>query len=302
MAREILSTEVSYISSLSSLETLCFQPLADLASDPNLDKPPLTINEIGELFSNLPVIARLHRSFLNDLQEKIKGYTDATCLGSLFLDFAPFFKMYTQYVSNHEASLRLLQKLNKRESFVAFLNSCGLRSTLDSYLIMPIQRIPRYKLLLEELLKHTTEQHADYADVQRAVDVVGLVASHMNEAVRMHQDRMTVMAIQEKFIGKQPNFFAPSRVLIRQGLLTVQSLRCLGTTSTTTNHPKFPYRDANKARRYHFFLFNDMLAYASLTITGSFKFKGRAFNSIFFSRWCNILCSCLSLDKGKLYL
>jgi len=27
---------------------------------------------------------------------------------------------------------------------------------------MPVQRIPRYKLLLTELLKHTPEDHPDY--------------------------------------------------------------------------------------------------------------------------------------------
>jgi hypothetical protein len=34
-------------------------------------------------------------------------------------------------------------------------------SRLESIIIMPIQRIPRYKLLLEDLLKRTPEAHPD---------------------------------------------------------------------------------------------------------------------------------------------
>ena len=33
---------------------------------------------------------------------------------------------------------------------------------LISYLIMPVQRVPRYIMLLEDLLKHTPEDHSDH--------------------------------------------------------------------------------------------------------------------------------------------
>ena len=37
---------------------------------------------------------------------------------------------------------------------------------LESYLIMPIQRIPRYNLLLEDLVMHTWPEHPDYDAVR----------------------------------------------------------------------------------------------------------------------------------------
>ena len=36
---------------------------------------------------------------------------------------------------------------------------------IRSFLITPIQRIPRYKLLLDDLKKHTPEKHPDYKDL-----------------------------------------------------------------------------------------------------------------------------------------
>jgi len=52
---------------------------------------------------------------------------------------------------------------------------------LDSYLILPIQRIPRYVLLLQELVKHTWKDHADYQKLCEAWDKMQKTANYMNE-------------------------------------------------------------------------------------------------------------------------
>jgi len=44
--------------------------------------------------------------------------------------------------------------------------------TLSSFLIMPIQRVPRYKLLLEELLRKTERTHADFGALNEALEKV----------------------------------------------------------------------------------------------------------------------------------
>ena len=43
---------------------------------------------------------------------------------------------------------------------------------LDSFLIEPVQRIPRYCLLLSELLKYTDKSHADYENLVYSLKVV----------------------------------------------------------------------------------------------------------------------------------
>ena len=55
---------------------------------------------------------------------------------------------------------------------------------LTAYLIMPIQRIPRYRLLLQDLLKHTPEDHPDKKNISLAADQIMAVAAHINEAIR----------------------------------------------------------------------------------------------------------------------
>jgi len=51
----------------------------------------------------------------------------------------------------------------------------------NSFLSLPIQRIPRYKLLMEALLKHTEESHPDYENLKKCLDQISVIAEEVNE-------------------------------------------------------------------------------------------------------------------------
>lgn len=57
---------------------------------------------------------------------------------------------------------------------------------------MPVQRIPRYKLLLTELLKYTPEDHSDYQDLAAAVSLVSGVVNSINEDIKRQEKRFKV--------------------------------------------------------------------------------------------------------------
>ena len=46
---------------------------------------------------------------------------------------------------------------------------------MDSYLIKPVQRPPKYKLLLREYQKSMRKTHKDYEDLSKAIDNYHLV-------------------------------------------------------------------------------------------------------------------------------
>ena len=74
---------------------------------------------------------------------------------------------------------------------------------IQSYLIMPIQRIPRLKMLLEEMLKHTVDDHADYADLTKGLKMLSSVASTINNSIHDRQNRIKVGLQREKEKPKQ---------------------------------------------------------------------------------------------------
>ena len=66
---------------------------------------------------------------------------------------APVLRVYTQYLTNYDQQLRVLTELEKRQAFVAFNKAAKGKMSLANYLILPVQRLPRYEMLLEVRLR-----------------------------------------------------------------------------------------------------------------------------------------------------
>ena len=74
-------------------------------------------------------------------------------ISDIFLQLVPYLRMYTQYVNNLNVAMTTLDECKRKsKQFVAFLDT-KLKTTkgldIGSFLIMPVQRIPRYVLLLK---------------------------------------------------------------------------------------------------------------------------------------------------------
>ena len=65
--------------------------------------------------------------------------------------------VYIEYANNYDAARDEFDRLSDNESFVRFCEAMELRDGLDlgldDLMIMPVQRLPRYVMLLETLYK-----------------------------------------------------------------------------------------------------------------------------------------------------
>lgn len=68
---------------------------------------------------------------------------------------------------------------------------------LQSSLLLPIQRIPRYELLLSDLLKNTpVDLHpVEHEYLQKAVKSIHEISVYMNEMVRRGEEEARVLAV-----------------------------------------------------------------------------------------------------------
>jgi RhoGEF domain len=85
--------------------------------------------------------------------------------------------MYSTYINNYDVAMKRVRLLEAHTEFRAFIRACELQEgcrglDLRSYLIQPVQRVPRYKLLLAELLKHTRDTHPDWSNLTTALTEV----------------------------------------------------------------------------------------------------------------------------------
>lgn len=139
---EILTSERSYIAQLDKLVNFFVNPLKQL----NL----IDIASHTCLFGQLELIHNINNELLNRLEADLDDVANA------FLRLAPFFKIYSVYAFDYRNSLMLLQNLTtKNAPFRSFLEQAESRpevqQKLNSLLITPIQRVPRYRLLLQQV-------------------------------------------------------------------------------------------------------------------------------------------------------
>jgi len=92
----------------------------------------------------------------------------------------PFLTLYKQYCANHnQATILFNHKMDTSAKFYWFimrLKDQGLPE-LPSLLITPVQRIPRYRLLFEELTKVTPPSHPDFPLCKEALHQIQGVRS-----------------------------------------------------------------------------------------------------------------------------
>ena len=109
---------------------------------------------------------------------------------------------------------------------------------------------------MAELIRNTDETHPDWTALCKADEIVSAVARHINEQVRVNENRQKLLDVQREF-SDEVNFVAPHRSFVRRGKL-VKKNRASDT-------------------EYEFILFSDMLLYASSTF-GTGKLKVIFFN------------------------
>lgn len=74
--------------------------------------------------------------------------------------------MYEKYIINYPTAVQVLEKLEAKKQFKQWMEFKAekpifAKFSLISFLVMPIQRLPRYILLLTELLRFTPEVHIE---------------------------------------------------------------------------------------------------------------------------------------------
>ena len=78
---------------------------------------------------------------------------------------------------------------------------------LASFLILPVQRLPRYVLLLKELQRYTPENHPEYKSLIDAIDHIARSLEIINESKREHeQSSHKILNIDKSMVYEMEDF------------------------------------------------------------------------------------------------
>jgi hypothetical protein len=217
IAEEILSTETHFLDVIENMinryrETILFRM--------ELFGSSITKEMVMDIFGNLEMIIPINKQLQSDLQTAVDHWNEQSTLGDIFIRVAPFFRMYNQYSTRYDHALTTLTKCMKNEEFLALVEEIDtttkLGSRLESLLIAPIQRIPRYNLLLQELRKATPEGHPDCQHLDKAIPVLQDVANYINSNMSAVENQEKLLSLS--LAGAQ-SLLKPHRVLLHEGVL-----------------------------------------------------------------------------------
>jgi len=158
VAKELVSTERSYCDSLRVIYKSFVLRLQVQSELEGPGRALLDAVDMGRVFHNVEDIFKLSEQLTADLEEITLEKVLTTAVGSTLLHYAPLFRIYQSYLENYDDAVRVLTQLRKDKPDFDFF--CKLQEkceglSLESFLIMPVQRLPRYLLLLSELIKRS---------------------------------------------------------------------------------------------------------------------------------------------------
>ncbi|XP_038829658.1 T-lymphoma invasion and metastasis-inducing protein 1 [Salvelinus namaycush] len=194
---ELVETERAYVKDLNCLIGRYLTPLQK--------ETCLTQDELDILVGNLPEMVQFQVEFLKTLEDGTRLVPDLETLesvdqfkkilfslGGSFLYYADRFKIYSAFCASHTKVPKVLVKAKTDADFKAFLEERNPKqqhsSTLESYLIKPIQRVLKYPLLLRELYSLTDPDSEEHYHLNVAMKAMNKVASHINEMQKIHEE------------------------------------------------------------------------------------------------------------------
>jgi len=244
VVNEILSTEKTYVSQLELMVTM-FVDKADCG---------LTQDQILEVFANVKVIATCHRSFVGPLEECVKKWTETSTISDLFLN-ARWIKLYKHYINQYDSAAKRVKEWRETiKPFKKYLKETewtpALQCTnLESLLVTPIQRLPRYVLLLEEMAKCTPENHPDHGKIGEAIALIRELTDYVNQCKKESNHTDELRALEQKLVGLPFELVASHRALVKEGPMKID-------------------KDA-----MHMWLFSDIAFITKPPSRGRYKFK-----------------------------
>jgi hypothetical protein len=136
---ELLSTEQSYVTNMTTAMDAIMLPL--------INGKIIDAEIAADQFNDFIAIAKFNRIMLDEFEARPSE------LLATMRKYMSGLKMYASYLQHFERRMHVRAKLVNNNSLHTFLEKArqNHHSNLESFLVEPVQRIPRYKMLLAEV-------------------------------------------------------------------------------------------------------------------------------------------------------
>lgn len=315
IAKELMTSEQVYI---DALKLIVFD-FKNYINECNARNNAVIIpnNELEKIFTTLPQLLHLNEDLLNDLVVRIDQWNEGKGLAEVIVRKGPFLKLYTTYMRDFENQCNYMDECCiKYPKFANALKEyenspiCK-KLTLKHYMLKPIQRIPHYRLLLEDYLKHLNKESLEYRDTETALNIIRGVLHHANSSLKLVDNFYKLYQIQTALGNNE--IIKPGRLFIKEGelkklsrketqarfiiLLSDCLLYTIYTTSVTGLKLKYELPLSGMKVQTHNDTQGDFKEFSIITNTRSFTLRAK--NSIEGEEWVNALTTAIKENNSR---
>ncbi|KAL9882325.1 vav guanine nucleotide exchange factor isoform 1-T1 [Glossina fuscipes fuscipes] len=193
--RELIDTESNYLDVLNALKTKFMAPLERY----------LNPEELRQIFPRIKELADIHTKFLDKLRDSLQPHAKVK-MSQVFLEFREPFLIYGEYCSCLLGAIDYLADICKKNQIIDQLVQVCEREynvgklQLRDILSVPMQRILKYHLLLDKLVKETSPMHEDYRSLERAKEAMIDVSQYINEVKRDSDHLVIIQKVKDSII------------------------------------------------------------------------------------------------------
>ncbi|GMT35386.1 hypothetical protein PFISCL1PPCAC_26683, partial [Pristionchus fissidentatus] len=205
---ELYSTERAYLQYLKALVEVFLMPLCENTKYADRLNAKKLLAEINPIFA-------VHKEILRSLRE-------SPSVHSAFEGLTPFLKLYTSFATDYGRTQEALITLSGNLKFRALIEK--LESNVQAYgnkfmslLVMPIQRIPRYVLLLKRL-QEATDRDDEKDHLEKVLHEIEEITEYMEVCIRDYENTQKLLEIQDKIVIPG-GVVVPGRRFVHEGTL-----------------------------------------------------------------------------------
>eukprot|EP01084_Bolivina_argentea_P037028 68456_1 len=213
--QEIIHSEETYCQGLETLLNELIQPM--------FDNNYINKKYYKQIRSSLPELLEFHKDFLCHFEYFSDLNTENKTVVNVFKDYImenkkQFLDINIDYIKDYQTICALFGvEFHGNEKLDLFLKEKRKEmKPLSSFLMMPIQRVPRYIYFLNHLQNSTDEKSNDYKVINDAVDMMEGIKKEINERKEKIENLAQCLQIQESLNGLKMSIVNDNRTFLKQ--------------------------------------------------------------------------------------
>ncbi|ESN91560.1 hypothetical protein HELRODRAFT_189723 [Helobdella robusta] len=203
---EILYTERSYLRTLKIMSQMMLKPMRE---DPNIDT-----ELANHLMPNLENLIEMHKNMNAAIKECKKDHQIVSEIGLVLLKWfsgenkANFEREYSEFCRDQYYYLGLLAEKQKQDPYLAqFLNMISQKNVcrkmaLKDFLPKIMQRLTKYPLLVDTVLKVTPPNTTEHQNITMALENLRAILSYVNQVIKECENFRHTQEMQKRLDTK----------------------------------------------------------------------------------------------------